>query len=152
MSQDMRQLIEQILRDSRDIVLATAEGSIPWAAELVFGHDASFNIYWISDLNTRHSKELEKNPNVAAVVTVQPAGESKDRGLQVEGKAYRLKEEEIVAAAREYFAKRGTPQMPKTLEEVNKLTQGRSWYVLKPTKIYILDEELFGYDRKEYNP
>lgn len=152
MAQDLWQLIEGILRDSRDMVLATAENGTPWAAELVFGHDANFNIYWISDLNARHSQELEKNPNVAAVITVQPAGEIKDRGLQIEGKAYRLKEEEIVAAAREYFAKRGTPHMPKTIEEVNKLTQDRSWYILKPTKICILDEELFGYERKEYKP
>ena len=93
---------------------------------------------------------MEKNPSVAAVITVQPAGEIKNRGLQIEGKAYKLKEEEIVAAAREYFAKRGTPKMPKTLEDVNKLTEGRSWYVLKPTKIYVLDEKLFGYDRKEF--
>lgn len=150
MEQDLKKLIEEILRDSRDMVLATVEGEIPWVAELVFGHDARFNLYWISDLNARHSRELEKNPNVAAVITIQPVGEVKDRGLQIQGKAYKLKEEEIVAAAREYFAKRGTPLMPTTLEEVNKLSQGRSWYVLKPAKIYILDEELFGYDRKEF--
>jgi len=151
MTTDLRLLIESILSQSRDLILATAQDNIPWAAELVFGHDADFNLYWISDIDTRHSRELKKNPKVAVVVTVQPAGEIKNRGLQIEGVARELKEEEVVGAAREYFAKRGTPHMPKTLEEVNKLTQGRSWYTLKPTKIYILDEELFGYKRKEYN-
>jgi len=152
MTTDLRLLIESILTQSRDLILATAQHNIPWAAELVFGHDADFNLYWISDIDTRHSGELKKNPKVAAVITVQPAGEIKNRGLQIEGVARELKEEEVVGAAREYFAKRGTPHMPKTLEEVNKLTQGRSWYTLKPTKIYILDEELFGYERKEYTP
>lgn len=152
MTTDLRLLIESILSQSRDLVLATAQSNIPWAAELVFGHDGDFNLYWISDIDTRHSRELKKNPKVAAVITVQPAGEIKNRGLQIEGVARELKEEEIVGAAREYFAKRGTPHMPKTLEEVNKLTKGRSWYTLKPSKIYILDEALFGYDRKEYIP
>lgn len=151
MTPDLRLLIESILSESRDLVLATAQDNTPWAAELVFGHDADFNLYWISDIDTRHSRELKKNPEVAAVITVQPAGEIKNRGLQIEGTARELKEEEVVGAAREYFAKRGTPHMPKTLEEVNKLTQGRSWYTLKPAKIYILDEELFGYERKEYS-
>ncbi len=146
---DFKILIDEILRDARDMVLATTVGKKPWAAELVFGHDKNFNLYWISDVDTRHSRELEANPDVAAVITVQPAGEIKNRGLQIEGKARKLTQEEIVGAAREYFAKRGTPHMPKTIEEVNKLTKGRSWYVLEPTKIYVLDEKLFGYERKE---
>ena len=152
MTTDLRLLVESILTESRDLILATAKNNIPWAAELVFGHDANFNLYWISDIDTRHSSELKKNPNVAGVITVQPAGEIKNRGLQIEGVARELKEEEIIGAAREYFAKRGTPHMPKTIEEGNKLTQGRSWYILKPTKIYIIDEKLFGYERKEYIP
>ncbi len=149
---DLRHLVEEVLGECRDMILATTDSNRPWAAELVFGHDANFNLYWLSDVSARHSRELEKNPNVAAVITVQPVGEIKDRGLQIEGIARKLEEEKIVGAAREYFAKRGTPKMPKTLEEVNKLTEGRSWYVLKPTKIYILDEKLFGYERKEYQP
>ena len=92
-----------------------------------------------------------KNPTIAA--TVNTAGENgKSKGLQLQGEARKLEEEEIVGAAREYFAKRGTTKLPETLEDVNDLTKGRSWYVLKPTKIYILDEELFGYERKEYTP
>ena len=147
---DTRLLIEEILSQARDLVLATSTNNIPWAAELVFGHDANFNLYWISAENARHSQELVKNPTVAAVITVQPAGKIKDRGLQIQGEARKLKEEEILGAAREYFAKRGTPKLPETLEDVNDLTKNRSWYTLKPTKIYILDEELFGYERKEF--
>lgn len=148
---DLKSLVEAILRQSRDLVLATSSNNIPWAAELVFGHDKDFNLYWISDENARHSQELVKNPQVAAVVTVQPAGEIKNRGLQIQGQARKLKEGEILGAAREYFAKRGTTKLPATLNDINDLSQGRSWYTLKPTKIYILDEELFGYERKEYN-
>lgn len=149
---DLHKVIEEILRDSREMVLATASQKGPWAAALVFGHDQNFNLYWISDNKARHSKEIVKNPNVAAVIDVQPTGQGKDRGLQIQGQAFELPEEEILPAAREYFAKRGTPQMPKTLEDVNDLTQGRNWYALKPKIIYVINEELFGYERKQYTP
>lgn len=149
---DLRTLIEEILRDNREMVLATAHSNAPWAATLVFGHDQDLNLYWVSDQNSRHSQELDKNPQVAAVINKPHEGEGKDKGLQIEGKAAGLEEEKIVGAAREYFAKRGTTKLPETLEDVNTLTQGRSWYVLKPDKILIIYEPLFGYGRKEYTP
>lgn len=149
---DLKSLVEAILTESRDLVLATSFKNIPWASELVFGHDEDFNLYWVSDENARHSQELEKNPQVAAVITVQPVGEIKNKGLQIQGIARKLKEEEILGAAREYFAKRGTTKLPQTLQDVNDLSLNRSWYTLKPTKIYIIDEELFGHERKEYSP
>jgi len=149
---NLRELIEEILRDTREMVLATASEKGPWVTTLVFGHDQNLNLYWISYEVSRHTKELDKNPQVAAVVNKQPTGGGNDKGLQVEGKAFSLKEEEILPAAREYFAKRGTPHMPTTLEEANELAEGRSWFVLRPTKIYVYYGPLFGYDRKEYTP
>ena len=146
---DLKLLVEEILTASRELVLATCAGNVPWASTLVFGHDADFNLYWISDEKTRHSRELVKNPQVSAAMTVPS---SKNKGLQIQGEARELKEEEVVGAAREYFAKRGTTKLPETLGDVNDLTKGRAWYVLKPTKIYVLDEELFGFDRQEYTP
>lgn len=146
---DLRLLVDSILTEARDMVLATSQKNIPWTATLVFGHDENFNLYWISGEETRHSQELVKNPTVAATANI--AGENgKYKGLQIQGEARKLEEEEIVGAAREYFAKRGTTKLPETLADVNDLTKGRSWYVLKPTKIYVIDEELFGYERKEY--
>ena len=149
---DLSKLIDEILRDSREMVLATCANNVPWASVLVFGHDKGPNLYWISFENTRHSKEIEKNPNVSATVTKEPTGDGQDKGLQIQGLARKLKEEEIFDAAREYFAKRGTPKMPETLEEANALAKGRSWYVLKPTKIQVLYGPLFGYEAKEFIP
>lgn len=134
------------------MVLATSLDNIPWASVLVFGHDENFNLYWMSNTNTRHSLELEKNPHVATTITKEPTGGGKDKSLQVQGTARRLEEEEILGAAREYFAKRGTLHMPQTVEEANKLAEGRSWYMLKPTKIFVIYGPLFGYDHKEFTP
>ncbi len=147
---DLRELVREILRDSREMVLATSLNNIPWAAVLVFGHDENFNLYWMSDTEARHSLELAKNPNVAATITKEPAGGGKDKGLQIQGTARKLEEEEVLGAAREYFAKRGTPRMPTTLEEANELAEGRSWHILKPEKIFVIYGPLFGFSRKEF--
>lgn len=150
---DLRGLIEEILRDSREMILATSDGSGPWAATLVFGHDQNFNLYWMSRQNTRHSFQLLKNPNVAAVINKQPTGGGQDKGLQIEGKAHELSDEKEIGAAREFFAKRGTPlNLPKTAEEAEPISEDMSWYVLKPIKINIIYEPLFGYVVKKFIP
>lgn len=149
---DLRELIREILRDSREMVLATSSNNIPWAAVLVFGHDENFNLYWMSQENARHSKEIVKNPKVAAAINKQPTGENA-KGLQIEGNAYKLEMDEEIGAAREFFAKRGGDlTLPKTPAEAEPISPGSSWYILKPTKIYVYYGPLFGYDRKEYIP
>ena len=42
---DLSKLIDEILRDSREMVLATSVNNIPWASVLVFGHDDKYNLY-----------------------------------------------------------------------------------------------------------
>lgn len=148
---DLSKLIDEILRDSREMVLATSLNNIPWACVLVFGHDEDLNLYWISSENTRHSREIEKNPNVAATVTKEPTGGGQDKGLQIEGEAYKLIDKKEIGAAREFFAKRGTPlDLPKTADEAEPISKDMSWYVLKPTKIKIIYGPLFGYEAKEF--
>ena len=150
---NLRPLIEEILRDSREMVLATASEKGPWVTTLVFGHDADFNLYWMSQESVRHSQEIVKNPKVAAVVNKQPTGQGQDKGLQIEGNAAKLTKEEEIGAAREFFAKRGgNLPLPKTPEEAEPISPGSSWYVLKPAKIYVYYGPLFDYDRKEFIP
>jgi len=149
---DLRSLVEEILRDSREMVLATCQDGKPWAATLVFGHDENFNLYWMSREDTRHSREIAKNSKVAAAVNKQPTGENA-KGLQIEGNAYKLEKEEEIGAAREFFAKRGGDlPLPKTPQEAEPISPDSSWYVLKPTKIYVYYDPLFGYERKEFIP
>lgn len=149
---EIEELIEEILRDTRELVLGTVNGNTPWLSTLVFGHDENFNLYWMSKEDTRHSQEIAKNSKVSAVVNKQPSGENA-KGLQIEGNAYKLETAEEIGAAREFFAKRGgTLPLPETPTEAEPISPGSSWYVLKPTKIYVFYGPLFGYERKEYAP
>lgn len=153
MSVDLTELIGEILRDSREMVLATTGEGGPWAASLVFGHNENYNLYWTSQDDSRHSLDLAKNPQAAVVINKEPTNGDGDKGLQLEGKAYKLTNEtEILGAAREYYAKRGALELPDTVEEIEPFSPGASWFVFKPSKIYIFYGPLFGFERKELVP
>jgi uncharacterized protein YhbP (UPF0306 family) len=147
---NLKKLIDEILTDGFVMTLATSQKNIPWAADLGYVHDEKFNIYWISYANTRHSKDIEANSVVAATICASTKGEE-DKAVQIQGKASRLAKKDILKAASLYNKREGKPA-PKTLEEVEAQAEGRIWYQLVPTKIYVHYEPLFGYDRKEYTP
>lgn len=153
MTVDLTELVSEILRDSREMVLATVSEKGPWAATLVFGSDKDYHLFWTSHEDARHSLELTKNPLVAATITKQPTGGGQDKGLQIEGKAYKLEnDDEILGAAREFYMKRGSTDLPETIDEVEPYNPESSWYVLKPDKIFVIYEPLFAHDRQEFIP
>ena len=146
---DLYPLIEEVLANSREMVLATTNNDTPWASALVYGHDKDFHLYWVSFDKSRHTLEVLKNPKVAAVINRQPTGGDQDKGLQIEGRAQKLEENRILSVAREFYAKRGK-DVPNTLEELEKLPADMSWYELVPEKIHIYYGPLFGFKRQEY--
>ncbi len=146
---DLVPLIEEILDNSREMVLATANGGAPWAATLVYGHDKDYHLYWISFDKSRHTQQILNNSKVAAVINIQPTGGGQDKGLQIEGTAQKLDDNRILSVAREFYAKRGK-DVPKSEEELAKLPDDMSWYELTPEKIYVYYGPLYGFDRQEY--
>ncbi len=100
----------------------------------------------MSDPDVRHSKAILNNSEVAGSITANHLGED-NLGVQIEGIAEKI-EGQRYDLAKKHFLKRNRP-IPKENEDV---LQGDSWYVLKPTKIELIDEKLFGFDKKVLNP
>ncbi|MDP2620536.1 MAG: pyridoxamine 5'-phosphate oxidase family protein [Hyphomicrobiales bacterium] len=70
--------------------LATASAAGVHAASLMYARDG-FALYWVSDPDSRHSRELEENPRVAATIAPDYDDFKEIRGLQIHGRARRLK-------------------------------------------------------------
>jgi uncharacterized protein YhbP (UPF0306 family) len=86
--------------------LATASNGSPWCASLFFAHDNQHNLYWISQIDTRHSRELAQNPHVAgAIILPQSYGEAV-HGLQFEGTARVIEEPEELKTLAQAYAER----------------------------------------------
>ena len=137
-------LVDEVLNSSYLMSLGVSDEQGLWVADVIFVHDDEGNIYWMSTDDRRHSMAIEKNPNVAAAVTATMKPGDPDLGLQMSGEA-----EKIDAVPREvvlrYFRKQNKPEPAQDFVVLERHT----WYVFHPTRIELIHEPLFGYDRQQ---
>ena len=125
--------------------LATSDAGGLWVADVIYVFDNDFNIYWMSDPEVRHSKAILNNPKVAGTITISSKSKESNLGLQFSGTAEKIEGARFDLAT-EHLLKRGYPA-PK---ETDNVLQGDSWYMLKPQFIDVINEELWGYDKKKF--
>lgn len=142
MEYDVKTLTKQVLQKGYLMSLGTVDEGGVWVADVLYVFDDELNIYWMSDPDTRHSKAIAKNPNVAGTITVNLLGENNE-GLQFEGVAQKI-EGARWDLAKKHYVKRRKPE-PKETDDV---LQGRFWYVLRPKKIQLIYEKLFGFEKQ----
>lgn len=124
--------------------LATVDSGGVWVSDVIYIFDQELNIYWMSDPTARHSQSILQNKQVAGTITVSGQGED-NLGVQFEGVAEKIEGTRYDLALK-HFAKRKKP-VPTEADDV---LQGDSWYVLKPQKIELICERLFGFEKQKY--
>lgn len=122
---------------AKTMQLATVSGQSPWICTVYFAlHEGC--LYWLSEPERRHSKELTQNPRVAAAIVLKQ--NVPVTGVQVEGAAeevHDIHEAETVLSL--YVAKYG--QGGRFVERL-KLGQNRHvLYKLLPEKTMLFDED-----------
>src|SRR3989338_10388225 len=143
----IKKLIEEILSKGYEMSLATTDEGGIWVSDVVYVYDTSFNIYWRWKVRKRHSKAIEKDSQVSATITTSVHG-GKNEGLQIDGEAQKVKGsvEMFVSHLHKRYG-----EIPHTMhiDENNKLTDPEiSWYKLKPTKIELIYEKYYGFDKQ----
>ncbi len=140
---DTKSRILEVLNRGHLMSLATFDDSGVWVADVIYIYDDDLNIYWMSYPRIRHSQAIEKNNKVAGSITVTCYAEKPELGIQFSGYAEKidtLKHEVVV----KYCLKNGN-FVPEENEDV---LEGRSWYVLRPSKIDLNDTENYGWDKR----
>jgi len=89
MSGDTAARIAAFLDAHHVMSLATCGPHGPHAANVLYTRDA-FALLWVSGPQTRHSVELETNPQVAATVAPDYCDFDEICGVQISGDAYRI--------------------------------------------------------------
>lgn len=146
MAQDLRSLVQEVLRDGFVVTLGVSDASGPWIAPVVYVLDDAFDLYWISIADCRHSRAIAEDPKItAAVIAAQDTDD--ERALQMSGRAMRVEGPRFELEQR-LQAKRGLPA-PQSPGEI--LTDGYEWYRFTPDRFEITYNTLFGYDRQTYN-
>lgn len=83
----LRDAVSAFLATHNVLSLSTCGGEkTPHAASLMYANDG-FAAYWISDPNSRHSRELAANNRVAATIAPDYDDFNDIRGLQIAGTA-----------------------------------------------------------------
>ena len=140
---DTKETILKILKNTHLMSLATKDDGGLWVSDVVFIFDDDLNIYWMSDPDVRHSKAILNNNKVAGTITFSTKSKESNLGIQFSGIANKVEGSRYDLAIK-HLEKRGYPK-PKETDDV---LQGDSWYILKPSKIDLIDEENYGYDKK----
>lgn len=145
-NQTIRDLTKEVLEEGFVMSLATIDDGGPWVSNVIYVYDDRFNIYWISLPDARHSKAIHKNSMVACTITSSWEND-KEKGLQIAGHAKEVKDK-MFEFERKLQKKRGMSQ-PKSEGEV--LKDEYVWYKLVPSKVELIYNELFGYNKKSLN-
>ncbi|MDP2860124.1 MAG: pyridoxamine 5'-phosphate oxidase family protein [bacterium] len=132
---DLTPIAKDIIKNNIYLTLGTADGN-PWVAPLFYCVTEDYVFYFISQLTSVHTKHLLKNPNVAFAIFDSHDPEGKGNGVQADGKAYLIGDEELPEALKYYH----TTFIPVTAEMLTGENPYRLFKLI-PEHFYVLDPE-----------
>ncbi|TAK46622.1 MAG: pyridoxamine 5'-phosphate oxidase [Xanthobacteraceae bacterium] len=149
MSDDVGTRIRSFLSAHHVLSLATQGPDGPHASSLFYACDG-FSLLWVSDTETRHSRELERDPQVAATIAPDCSDFAAVRGLQIAGHARRVVGDDATRRHLTMLEAR-FPFLKKLSLVPDKLRQAyarTAVYRLDPSKITLIDNSR-GFGHKE---
>jgi|SRR3989344_3300082 len=128
--------VKNIIKDNIYLTLATSD-DIPWATPLYYCTDDEYNFYFISQLDSLHTKHIVKNPTVAFAIFDSTQKEGAGTGIQASGKVYMLDTTDAIQKALKFYH---TSLLNCTPDDFVGIKPYRL-FKLAPEKIYIQDPD-----------
>jgi uncharacterized protein YhbP (UPF0306 family) len=113
------------------IATATHEGK-PWISPVFFAFDSKYNLYWVSNKDSKHSSLIRINPQVAIVVFDSRANEGEGDGVYFEAIVEELNDDENILQAIEILNKRISKDEFK-IKNIDEVTGTGIWRIYKAT-------------------
>lgn len=141
MTDELRRRIADYLARHTTLTLATVGAdSLPQAAPLFYASDAQMNLIFLSSPDSRHSRNLARNPAAAAAIYDEVWDWQAIRGMQIEGWVERLEGEARERALALYRAK--YPFIAELAQQVEESVL----YRLRPRWLRYIDNSIaFGW-------
>lgn len=141
----MRPTLRAFLAAQSTLALGTLGPRSPQVAPLFFVADDAFNLYWISDPESRHSRNLIAQEMVAATIFANTWDYAAIQGVQIEGRAGPVYDPEERAQALERYA----AKFPFVNERFGAVIAQSTVYVLRPRWLRWIDNtRRFGYKQE----
>lgn len=124
------------------MVLATADGDgVPWASPVWFAPDGYRDLYWISDPEARHSRNIAARAEIGIVVFDSTASPDTRQAVYLQATAARVDDPGAIAHGVEAFTRASVDQGLGALK-IEEVTVGarfrlyrahvHAWWVLDP--------------------
>ncbi|HML24162.1 MAG TPA: pyridoxamine 5'-phosphate oxidase family protein [Aggregatilinea sp.] len=144
---DLRAALAEFMAAQSTLVLATTgdQDGRPQAAPLFFAADESFNLYWVSSPDSRHSANIADWDVAEAAIYVQTWDWTGIKGIQIAGSAEAVSDDDERAHALTVYK----AKFPFVNDRFETLIEDSVFYVLRPTWIRWLDNQRhFGYKQE----
>ncbi|MDB4979080.1 MAG: pyridoxamine 5-phosphate oxidase-like protein FMN-binding protein [Candidatus Peribacteria bacterium] len=132
----------QILNDNLYCTIATSTlNGTPWISPVFFAYDETYNIFWISSKEAKHSALLKLNPQAAIVIFDSKAPEGKGDAVYMESTVTVLTRTDDIERGMNILGKRVSKDEFKA-HSATEVTGENMWRIYKavPNAIYTLSE------------
>ncbi len=129
----------EILQKIHYVTIATAsKNGKPWNSPVAHKYDDQLNIYWFSDKENQHSKNVRENEDVFIVIYDSTVEEGKGEGVYIKAKAVELTDPDEILYARRI--KKGADYQGSPDEFLGDAS--RRVYKAKPQILWMNDAEI----------
>lgn len=135
---------KEFIKPRYQMVIATF-GEHPWIASLHYSYDEDLNIYFLSNPETLHCKQIAENPQVALTIADSPQEpSSKKKGVQLYGFAEQITDKQKIIHALSLWRKTLNVTSESYTYEgmMKKLINGRM-YKITPKKLKFFNQEIW---------
>lgn len=134
---ELNKIARYIIKENIYLTLATCDGETPWSAPLFYCVDDNYNFYYISQIDSIHTKHILKNPKVSFSIFDSHDPEGQGNGIQASGNAYLLEKEKDIKEALKHYHTTFISCKPEDFDG------SKPYRLFKITheKIYILDPD-----------
>ncbi|HUW21330.1 MAG TPA: pyridoxamine 5'-phosphate oxidase family protein [Candidatus Bathyarchaeia archaeon] len=132
--EEFNKIAKDIIKNNIYLTLATADGD-PWIAPLYYCIDDKYHFYYISQMDSVHTRQIFKNSKVAFAIFDSCLPEGKGNGIQASGIVYFLKKDKEIKQALKWYSTTYIECKPESF----KSSAPYRLFKIVPEKFYILD-------------
>jgi len=153
MNKKFNEIGQKIIQENIYLSLATTDGLSSWNSPVYFVVDKSNNFYFISEKNSKHSKNISKNPYVAVSIFNSCEIPEKVNGVQFDGLCKVVNLKELPLAIKTIYSKKTSELLKFRFKNYKnplsyiRLTNFRI-YKIQPLHFYILNPEIDKEDKR----
>lgn len=124
---------KNVIANNRYMTLSTASSDgKPWISPVFFSYDDQFNLYWVSNKNSRHSTLIRQNPQVAIVIFNSQAVDGEIDAVYIEAAVSELDDAKEIDIAVEALGRRYQKEEFR-VKSMDAVTKDAVWRIYKAT-------------------